>query len=127
MREGAGLGPGVGRKRGVCHLCICVYDYVITYVRDFLTGGSQSLSGEQERGLSGCGHTMSLVSSRQYSLILSKRYFFLSSESPGGGIGGGLSLADGDHTPLSKHRSSSSAVAVFLRKTTPGWSRSKRK
>ena len=33
VREGAGLGPGVGRKRGVCHLCICVYDYVITYVR----------------------------------------------------------------------------------------------
>ena len=30
---GSRSGPGVGRKRGVCHLCICVYDYVITYVQ----------------------------------------------------------------------------------------------
>ena len=95
---------------------MCIVEYVITYVRDFLTGGShsQSLSGEEWRWLLGSGQTRSPVPSRQYSRILSKRYFFLSSESPGGGIGGGLSLADGDHTPLSKHRSSSSAVADFL-------------
>ena len=36
----------------------------------------------------------------------------------GGVIGGGLSAKDGVQTPRSKSRCSSSAVAVFLRKTT---------
>ena len=52
-------------------------------------------------------------------------YFRRSRESPVGVIRGGMSASDGDHTPHSKYRVSSSAVAVFLRKTTPGWCRSK--
>ena len=70
---------------------------------------------------------LSLASSLQYSLIFSKRYFFLSGESPCGVIWGGLSAGDGVHTPRNSTRLSSSATVDFLRKTTPGWSRSKRK
>ena len=65
----------------------------------------------------GSGQTRSLTSSRRYSLILSKRYLCHSSESPVGAIGGGLSTQDGNHTPRSGIRCSSSAVAVFLRKS----------
>ena len=66
------------------------------------------------------------MSSWQYSRIFSNRYFGLSYERPGGVMGEGLSSEDGNHTPRSKTRCSSFAMAVFLRKTTPGWSRSKR-
>ena len=77
--------------------------------------------------VAGSGQTRSRASARQYSLILSNRYFCRSCDSPGGVMEGGLSTCDGVHTPRNSIRCSSTAVAVFLRKTTPGWSRSKRK
>ena len=58
-----------------------------------------------------------LLTERQYSRILSKRYLLHSRESPVADTRGSLSTSDDDHTPHSKHRISS-AVAVFLRKTT---------
>ena len=67
------------------------------------------------------GHTMSLTSSLQYCRIFSYRYLRLSRDRPAGAIEGGFSTTDGDHTPRNKCSSSSSAMAVFLRKTTPGW------
>ena len=78
-------------------------------------------------GVAGSGQTRSRTSTRQYSLILSNKYFCRSRESPGGVMEGGLSTCDGVHTPRNSVRCSSTAVVVFLRKTTPGWSRSKRK
>ena len=88
------------------------------HVRLLFDGNSEEGSWLAEIG--GSGQTRSLTSSRQYSLILSYRYLCRSRERPEGVRGGGLSAEDGVHTPRSKTRCSSSAVAVFLRKTIPG-------
>ena len=50
----------------------------------------------EERGVSGCGHTLSCSSSGQYSLIWLYRYHCRSRESPEGGTSGGSCCADGD-------------------------------
>ena len=112
--QGAWIWRGRGRWRGRVHECL------------LLDGVSMVMSVEDCALVPGSGQTRSLTSSQRYSLILSKRYI-CRSESPVGAIGGGLSTQDGNHTPRSRTRCSSSAMAVFLRKTTPGWSRLKRK
>ena len=89
--------------------------------------GTGWISGGWWINKEGSGHTASLLFSQQYFRILSKRYILHSRESPVADTRGSLSTSDGDHTPHCKHCVSSSAVAVFLRKTTPGWSCSKHK